>query len=118
MKQQTRVEILTPPIIERYLGEKPPFSVKGIAIMDNDKPVCIACVSQFVFPMFVMFDCLPEIKTMQFKRNIIEGWKIIKPYLSGTVLAQQDKEKPTSDSMLRHFGFEPLDDEFYIYRGD
>lgn len=118
LKRQIRVEPLTRELFIKYDGEEPPFSVRGFAVVDGDEPICIACVSQFTTPTFLMFDSKGDISSIEVKRQLLKGWSKVKLLLGGEVLAHQDKDKPSSDSFLRHFGFEPLDGEFYIYRGD
>lgn len=117
MKQQIRVSPLTKEIFERYEGGPPPFSIKGFAILDGDEPFCIGCVSQFTAPTFLLFDANRDMNSITMKRYLIEGFRKIKPLLVGEIYAHRDEEKPTSDSLLRHFGFEPVDGDIYQYRG-
>ena len=118
MKQRIKVEKLTSALFEQYEGSPPPISIKGVTVTVDGKPVVIACVSQFTTPKFVMFDASEDISSTAIKRYIIKAFKMLQPLLEEGVLAHQDKEKPTSDSFLRHFGFAPLDGEYYIYRGE
>ena len=118
LKQQIRVEPLTRDLFLKYEGNEPPMSVKGFSITIDGEPVVVACVSQFTTPAYLMFDSKIDLNNIALKRNILIGWNKMKHLINGVVLAHQDKDKPTSGSFMRHFGFEPLDDQFYIYRGD
>lgn len=117
MKQRIKVSPLTQEIFERYEGGPPPFSVRGFAILVDDEPVCIGCVSRFTSPTFMIFDASRDMSSVAMKRALIHGFHKVKQYFIGDVFAHQDKEKPTSDSLLRHFGFEPIGDDIYKYRG-
>lgn len=103
---------------ERYIkhcGEPPELTVKGCALEYGDDVLAIAGIIVAGGSKFIVFNMKEETPI----RQLLIGWREFSskymPY--GTYYALADESLPTSKSMLAHFGFEPYQDNIFIYRG-
>ncbi len=110
-----KIELLTR---ERYIefeGEPPPMTMKGLALIDGDDVLAILAVSIIEGVNFVVCG----VKDGASKRKLIEGWKEFARFLNDDrqYFALIDEELDTAPSFLRHFNFEHVDGDLYMYRG-
>lgn len=107
-----KLKPLTADLYQRYEGSPPPVTMRGYAFVDGDDVLGIVAV----WNRCVMFEIRDRLKSH--KRAIVKAWPVFKTLLSnGTFFAIRDTSEPTSHGLLTHFGFEPLHDDIYIYRG-
>lgn len=107
-----KLKPLTAELYQRYEGEPPPVTMRGYAFVDDEDVLGIVAV----FNRCVMFDIDDRLK--YHKRAIVKAWPVFKKLLTGgAFFAIRDTTEPTSHGLLTHFGFEPLHDDIYIYRG-
>lgn len=115
---RTEVKPLTPSLFKAYHGKLPEWSVKGYAWLDDGEVFALCCISQFTSHTVLLFDTDRDLSEFRLRRELIKGWPLVKTLFKGEVYSIVDKEKPTAEQLHRHLGFEPIDDELYIYRGD
>lgn len=99
------------------LGEPPPYTFRGVVIRDNGKPVAIGGVMRAHGKQVVFTEFSGPVN----KRCLILAWRKIRGIMASmhtTIYAIRDENQPTSESFLRHFGFEKFLDSDHgeIYR--
>lgn len=112
-----RIEPLTPTLLEAFDGKQPKWSVKGYAWLEDDEVFAICCVSQFTEVPILLFDSNRDLTDFRFRRELIKSWPLVKKLFNGNVYSIVDEDKPTAKRLHKHLGFEPIDDELYVYRG-
>lgn len=111
------VVLLTQEIYTAFKGLPPPFTIRGVAVADGEQVYGICGVMQTQGVSFVI--C--EIKEDVPKRLIILAWRYFKErFMHENTLyyALIDKSLSTAPGFLRHFGFQHLTRDIYIYGGE
>jgi hypothetical protein len=88
--------------------------MRGFAVLDDEEPVCAAGVIRVGAERFLVFEG-DDLKA--YRRQIIEGWALIKPLLNENTFTVQDMDVPTSEGFIRHLGFEHLKEDLWQWRG-
>ena len=106
---------LTSAIYTDFNGGPPPYTVKGVAIVDGSKAYAVCGTFIAGGENFIFFGCKPGFS----KRDIIKGWRVFKAMISNekNYYVIIDRELETSKNMLEHFNFIHLEDDTYIYGG-
>ena len=111
-----KIEMLTAELFEKFEGKKPPSTVKGIAMTDGDKVYGICCIAFMNKRDFVVCG----INEGADLRALIQGWGIFTSMMDEgkTYYAMIDRNKPTAEGFVKHFGFKLVEKDLYIYTGD
>lgn len=107
---------LTRDIYYRFGGDYPPFTIKGLAVVDGDLVLGILGVSKIEGQNFIITGTSPELGI----RKIIESWRMFKKdFMSPNekYYTLMDEEIGTSKGFIEHFNFQHITDNIYIYRG-
>lgn len=106
---------LTTELYIRFDNQRPPTTVKGLAVVDDENVLGIVCKGMMVGVWFVFCD----IANGAPKKSIIKAWRQFAPLLQDgrEYFAIMDDDLSTAPAFIRHFGFEQYDDTIYRYRG-
>jgi hypothetical protein len=116
-KTSITVKPLTPGIFKQFHGKLPEYSIKGYAWFDGDEVFAVCCVTQFRADTLLLFDNKKDLSGFRLKRVVVQGWPLVKTLFKGEVYSIVDDTKPTAVQLHKHLGFEPIEDELYVYRG-
>jgi len=110
-----RVEFLTAAHCLDFSGEMPQYSMRGVSITESDEVLAICCTLAIQGRNFIICNVADGVS----KRLIVKGWGIFSQMLREdvTYYALLDKDIPSAPGFLKHFGFEQLKDDIYVYRG-
>lgn len=115
----TRIEVkpLTRELFRAFHGEDPKYSIKGFAWLEDGEVFAVCCISQTLAETLLLFDANRDLSDFRMRRVVLQGWQTVKTLFHGTVYSVVDGDKPTAERLHRHLGFEPWEDDIYIYRG-
>ena len=111
-----KIEPLSRDIYARFEGEAPPVTISGLAITDDENVLGVIGVASFNGEKFITCGIKPHTN----KRLIIKAWHQFKEKFmrqNRSYYALVDQELKTAPGLLKHFGFEYLKENIYIYRG-
>lgn len=115
----TKPEIvpLTRELYRQVEGDDPPFTIKGLAVVLDGKAIGVAAMTCGPGDVFVIATVSDALKNH--KRAVLKAWDQLKDmFIPGQdYYTVRDTEISTSHGFLTHLGFEPLEDDIYVYRG-
>lgn len=94
-------------------------TVKALVMEKDEKVLAIGGVAYINHMTLAFMEMLPGAERFKLSlmkashRGLIELFRGIKP-----LLALCDERLPTAENYLRHLGFEPLNADYYIWRGE
>lgn len=109
----------TPADVDRFYGERPHQSFRALVIADGDTVHALGGV-YYTKENAVAFMDLHE-GARPLRKSMVKAMKIAMERLVATsrlpVIAICSEDEPTAPGLLRHFGFEPIEEGVYQWRG-
>lgn len=99
-----KIEPLNQDIINK-IDRKLPYTMRGLAGTRDGEVLAYVCLIYANGNQYLAFEHFAEFD-MELKRALYKGWAKLKPLVRDDVIVLQDKSKPTSENMMRHFGGE------------
>jgi hypothetical protein len=112
---------LTPALLEQYLGPQT-FTMRGWALMDEDKPVGVIGLyrqhGRYALFSDVREEVWPNPPPLATRRLIAQGIRRLRGIMAEhqNVYAYADEMKPGSDSLLEHMGFQQFRNRIYKWQ--
>lgn len=100
--------------IEEYYGGKPVYSMKGIVVLEDGKPIGVGGIFWYEGKR-VMFSEM-KVEAAKYKRAIIRAAKDVIKQFDGKVVYAIAENCTTSPRFLKHLGFELVNEKEKLYR--
>jgi hypothetical protein len=116
---KSEIRFATAADVERYYNGPQARTIRAVVVESEGDVIAIGGVAYMGNYGLAFMEMQPGAETK--KLSIIKATKKAMRELCAKcappLIAQQDETLPTSERYLRHFGFKPLYDDYYIWGG-
>jgi hypothetical protein len=103
-----KFKLATQELAEKYYGEKPQISFRGIVAVKDGEPIAIGGAYRVGKAWYAFSEMKDEMR--KHKKAIVKGIQLLEAFydsLGYPVLAVVSKDEPTAPGLLAKLGFEP-----------
>lgn len=98
-----------------FHGEQPAYRVRGVAVVDGDRVLCIGGIGYHKGILEVFMDMVPE--AAQFPKLLLKGGKQVIEMgrqVGLPMFATRDESLESSERFLRRLGFEEIEGVWHV----
>lgn len=102
------------PDIERFYGQTPPYSMRGIVALEDGEPIGIGGLFVFQGRLFMFSEIRPH--ALKYRRHILRAARRVLQLAAGKIVYACAEQWDSAPRFLQHLGFELIDETQRLYR--